>query len=334
MCVCGTFSPLLRGSKEVSSGLLSSLLVSFPHPLPQSSLNLWTQTVRMIDYDSSLNPKEIHDLLKHVCNQHVDFRTFAHPIVSPLSLVGLEPSQHTPDNQNSEMIAAWEYFHLLSSKEKFYKIFQCLNENNFKITFLSLLNAIKLSSPYCVTNGTFICLQSHLETLHSSSLRVLSEPNKYEKLKVQDNLKFFEFDKNVLWNPERSEWLLNNICLRTSFASLFLQTNFQSTAIPSNICLIGSSSLVLDDAGNLQREVESVLADQYRYLVSSPTPPNTHSFSSISSQCNILHQQRSTVTSIRAQKKLPKRLNILTVAHLLHASVSQLLLQSKFNHIC
>jgi hypothetical protein len=223
----------------------------------------------MIDYDSSLTSKQIHDILKHICSQHLDFMTLAHPILLPSSSAGSASSQGVIENENGEATAAWEFFHLLSSKEKFYKIFQCLNESNFKLTFFSLLNSIKLSSPYCVTNGTFICLKSHLETLYHSSLRLLSEPVKYEKSKAQDNLKFFEFDKNVLWNPEKSEWLLNNICVRTTLASLFLQTNFQGTGIPSNISLVASSSLVLDDAGRLQREVELVLADQLRYLVSS-----------------------------------------------------------------
>jgi hypothetical protein len=215
----------------------------------------------MLDHDSSLNSKEIHDFLQHIRSQHLDFSHYAHPI----------PSTTDPEN----LSAAWNLFKTLSSKEKFEKIFQCLNENNFKLALLSLLNVIKTSS-YCVTNGTFICLRSHLENVLNCSQRALEDSSKYEKTKPQETLKFFEFDDNVLWNPEKSEWLLNNICLRSSLANLFLQTNFQQNLqLSKNFFLTGSSRLILE-VDSLQHEIDSVLADQFRYMVSLFFQPFDH----------------------------------------------------------
>jgi hypothetical protein len=221
--------------------------------IPSPRRFFFSETPRMLDYDSSLTSKAIHDLLQHLRSQHIDFSHFGHPILST--------------TEESELTAAWSLFKTLSSKDKFEHFFQCLNENHFKLAFLSLLNAIKTSS-YCVTNGTFICLRSHLENLLNCSQRVLEDPSRFEKTKSQESLKFFEFDEDVRWNPERSEWLLNNICMRSSSAALFLQTSYQQNLqLSKNIFLIVSSRLILD-VDTLQQEIESVLADQFRYLVS------------------------------------------------------------------
>ena len=209
----------------------------------------------MLDHDSSLNSKEINDFLQHIRQQHLNFSHYAHPILTI-----------TEDNLY-ESSDAWNYYQTLSSKEKFERIFQCLNENNFKLTILSLLNTIKNSS-YCVMNGTFICLKSHLDNLLISSQSCLEDFTKVEKNKSLETLKFFVFDDHVLWNPQKSEWLLNNICMRSSLATLFLQTNYQNNLqLSNNFCLTGSSRLILE-VETLRHEIESVLADQFRYMVS------------------------------------------------------------------
>lgn len=204
----------------------------------------------MIDHDSSFNSKQIHDILNHICQQNFDFTQLTHPF--PIV------------DDTTDIIVAWDFFKSLSLKERFYKLYQCLNENNFKFTCFSFLNIMK-SSSFGVTNGTFICLRSHLENLLNHSQRILDDPRKADKSK--ENLKFFEFDERTRWNPERSEWLLNNICMRSALASMFVEVNFQqNNELWKNIFLIGSSTMVFD-VDVLQREVEMLLDDQFRCMV-------------------------------------------------------------------
>ena len=204
----------------------------------------------MIDHDSSLSSKQISDLLKHICNQHLDFLTFAHPILLT--------------EQSLEGNKGWNYFQSLTIKERYEKIYQLLNENTFKSTFLSFINQIKITSQTQTIHGTFICLRSHLENMFHLSQRNLNEINKVEKIRSFDSLKLFEYDENVLWNSEISECLLNNISVRSLFALQF----FQSNPDDSNYSLIISSSLI-NNIELLQNEVTKILNDQHRYMVTS-----------------------------------------------------------------
>lgn len=227
----------------------------------------------MIDYDNSLSSKQINDILKHICNQHLNFMTYGHPIIS----------YENNNNNNNHVSIAWNYFKTLSLKERYDKLYLFLNENNFKLSFLSLLNTIKFFTLTHHLNGTFICLRSHLENMFHMSQRNFNELNKNEKIRSLEVLKLYEYDENVLWNSEQSDCLLNNIYVRNSFAFQYLQTPFPTTTSSttgsstttlsgptniddSNYFLILSSKLI-SDTDLLQNEITNILINQYRYMV-------------------------------------------------------------------
>jgi hypothetical protein len=202
--------------------------------------------------DESLSPRQIKQLLRHICSQHLDFMTYAHPIL---------PVSERNDNDNVAE-RAWRYFKSLPLLERFNRISESLNEDNFRMTLLLMLNSIKLST-YRATNGTFLCLKSHLDAMFNSSLRCLME-SKNSKSKTSDVLKLFEFDENLSWNPAKSEWILNHLNLRSSFAAKYMTG--QAKIDFKDFCVIGSSILIRN-VETLQAEVETVLVDQYRYMV-------------------------------------------------------------------
>lgn len=199
----------------------------------------------MIDRDSYLTTPQIRDLLQHVIGQHYAHQGY------------LMESAPSPSND------CWEYFKQLDTQIRFQHVHVMLNELNFKTSLITMLNMIR-SSAHQVTNGTFLCLESHLLNMFSASSRVQeSSTLKFDSSKPTDTVKQIRFDENMLHNPALSEWLLHNVSLPSPAA---LKFGSSISPLTADVVLAVSSSF-LCDVDTLRKEVQNILHDQCKVLV-------------------------------------------------------------------
>ena len=201
----------------------------------------------MIDYDSYISTAQIRDLLNHVHSLHLDY---------------------TINGENIGEIPgcdeAWCFFKTLNYETRFYYICGMLNELNFKTTVHAMLLLIR-SSAHPVTNGTFLCLQSHLRNLFALSVEWQSQSGKLDTAKT-GHIKLMRFDDNMLWSPVHSEALLQNVSIPSLAATKMTPSASACSISAADLSLAVSSRMVLDP-DFLRREVSLVISSQCRTMV-------------------------------------------------------------------
>ena len=177
----------------------------------------------------SYTPKEARDLLRYTKKQRVNFYEF------PSYVVG-RSSSSTEDVITVAEDYMWQYFNELPDHCKFFMIHHILNEKTFKTFLFNLLNMIK-ASQYQMMNSSFICIRRFIDSVFIESLANIS--NKSDSgLTTPFNGKNQTIEMNPFftWNPERSEYVLNNV-VTTCFSGGVNQ--FPAKA--ENLQIMGSS---------------------------------------------------------------------------------------------